>query len=92
VKISLSSEVERLIAEKLQTGRYRSADEVVREGLELLQEREKQAHPPASNHTGDLASAFEAIAKEIPNTEWEKLPADLSTNVDHYLYGGPKTS
>jgi len=92
MKISLSPEIERLITEKVQTGRYRSADEVVREGLELLQEREKQAHPIASNHSADLASAFEAIAKDVPHAEWEKLPADLSRNVDHYLYGGPKTS
>jgi putative addiction module CopG family antidote len=41
MKISRSSDVERLIAEQVRSGRYHSADEVVREGLELLQEREK---------------------------------------------------
>jgi putative addiction module CopG family antidote len=92
MKISLSPDVEQLIAEKLRSGRYRSADEVVREGLELLEDREKQTHPSASDNAGDLASAFEAIAKQVPNAEWEKLPEDLSRNLDHYLYGAPKSS
>jgi putative addiction module CopG family antidote len=91
MKISLSPEVERLIEEKLRTGHYRSADEIVREGLELLQERENQ-EPPPSNHTGDLTTAFKAITDGLPDAEWETVPADFSKNVDRYLYGGPKIS
>lgn len=30
------------------------------------------------------------IAEEVPQEEWEKLPSDLSYNLDHYLYGVPK--
>ena len=30
------------------------------------------------------------IAKQVPPEEWDKLPSDLSENVDHYLYGSPK--
>jgi len=30
------------------------------------------------------------LAREIPEKEWENLPADLSYNLDHYLYGAPK--
>ena len=90
MKISLSPEVERLIAEKLRTGRFRSADEIVREGLELLEERE-QTHPAGSNSPSNFVAAFEAIAKEVPSSEWTKLPSDFSKNLDHYLYGGPKT-
>jgi len=26
------------------------------------------------------------IAAEVPDSEWQKVPADLSKNVDHYLY------
>lgn len=32
----------------------------------------------------------EAIAAEVPDAEWEKLPTDLARNLDHYLYGTPK--
>ena len=31
------------------------------------------------------------IAKAVPDSEWARLPADLSKNVDHYLYGTKKT-
>jgi hypothetical protein len=30
------------------------------------------------------------LANEIPAEEWKKLPEDLTDNLDHYLYGGPK--
>ena len=32
----------------------------------------------------------EEISAQIPLEEWEKLPKDLSKNLDHYLYGAPK--
>lgn len=32
----------------------------------------------------------EEIRAQIPREDWEKLPKDLSKNVDHYLYGSPK--
>ena len=31
-----------------------------------------------------------AIRDGVPKSEWDKLPADLSENLDHYLYGAPK--
>ena len=92
MKVSLSPEVQRLIEEKVGTGRYRSADEVVREGLELLRRRDEGAMSRPSNHSGNLAGAFETIAKTVPDKDWENVPADLSKNLDHYLYGRPKTS
>jgi putative addiction module CopG family antidote len=92
MKISLSPEIERRIAEQVRSGRYRSADEVVSEGLELLQEREREAQRPPSNGTENLATLFEKIAKDVPAKDWETVPTDLSKNLDHYLYGGQKSS
>jgi len=92
MKISLSPDVERLIAERVKTGRYQSADEVVREGLELLREREGKAQRPAANDAADFAIVFESIARDVPDKEWEKVPVDLSKNLDRYLYNGHKTS
>jgi hypothetical protein len=40
----------------------------------------------------NLASLFTQIAKDVPENDWEQVPADLSTNLDHYLYGSKKTS
>jgi len=92
MKISLSPAVERLIAERVSTGRYHSADEVVREGLDLLQERENEAQRSPSNHAADFAAAFESIARDVPDADWESVPCDLSKNLDRYLYGSQKTS
>jgi hypothetical protein len=30
------------------------------------------------------------IAAKVRPEEWKKLPADLTENLDHYLYGTPK--
>jgi antitoxin ParD1/3/4 len=92
MKISLSPDVERLIAEKVSSGRYHSADEVVREGLVLLQEREKESGRSQSNRTADIATAFDNIARDVPHADWESVPADLSKQLDHYLNGSQKTS
>ncbi|MBU2550917.1 MAG: hypothetical protein KKB20_21075 [Proteobacteria bacterium] len=31
------------------------------------------------------------IGAQVPEKEWEKIPSDLSKEVDHYLYGTPRT-
>lgn len=30
------------------------------------------------------------IADQVPDEEWNKLPPDLSDQLDHYVYGTPK--
>ena len=37
-----------------------------------------------------IEDLLEALAREIPQEEWDKLPSDLNDNLDHYLYGVPK--
>ncbi|MGC2421010.1 MAG: type II toxin-antitoxin system ParD family antitoxin [Candidatus Acidiferrales bacterium] len=91
MNISLGPELEQLIAEKVRSGRYRSADEVVRQGLKLLQAKDAETHTVAVN-SEPLADIFARIASEVPDSEWAQVPADLSKNVDHYLYGTEKTS
>jgi antitoxin ParD1/3/4 len=92
IRISLSPDVERLIAEKISSGRYHSADELVLEALKLIQERETETQSSPSNRSLNLATAFENIAKDVPDSEWASVPSDLSANIDHYLYGVRKTS
>lgn len=91
-KSCLSAEVERLILEKVRSGRYVSADDVVREGLELLQEREDETQLSPSNGTADFADAFEGITESVPDEDWKSVPSDLAKNLDHYMYGAKKTS
>ena len=88
-------DVARLIEEQLNTGRYTSADEVLLAGLKLLQQRENDksengTRATPTDESDDLAVIFAEIAKDVPDSEWEKFPADFSQNIDHYLYGTPK--
>jgi antitoxin ParD1/3/4 len=41
MNISLTPELERLVDEKVRSGRYASASEVIREGLRLLEDQEE---------------------------------------------------
>jgi len=41
MNISLTPELERMVDDKVKTGRYASASEVIREGLRLLEEQEQ---------------------------------------------------
>jgi antitoxin ParD1/3/4 len=41
MNISLTPELERLVDERVKSGRYASASEVIREGLRLLEEQEQ---------------------------------------------------
>jgi hypothetical protein len=37
-----------------------------------------------------LLEALLAVSREVPESEFDRLPSDLSENLDHYLYGSPK--
>jgi len=37
-----------------------------------------------------IEDLLQDLAKEVPSEEWEKLPIDLTDNLDHYLYGVSK--
>ena len=64
----------------------------MREGLKLLEEREKETRRAPSNSTPNFMAALESIANDVPDADWGKVSVDLSKNLDHYLYGGQKTS
>jgi len=52
-------------------------------GLSLQKEGEETFDPSAPS----IEDVLMAISKQIPDEEWKKLPEDLSSNLDHYIYG-----
>ncbi len=38
-----------------------------------------------------LDDELERIWRDVPDSEWDKLPADLTDQLDHYLYGTLRT-
>jgi hypothetical protein len=56
--------------------------------VELVQDyaADEEAFDPNARPIWDVAAD---IAAQVPDSEWDKVPADLSKNVDHHLYGSP---
>lgn len=53
MNVSLTPQLEAMIRERVDSGRYASASEVVREGLRLLEERERREHLQALLAVGE---------------------------------------
>jgi Arc/MetJ-type ribon-helix-helix transcriptional regulator len=98
--IHLPPDIESSIQAAVHNGRYASLDDAMTEAASLLvqqlRQEQAQAKPPAANYA-DAASAdkpiWEVIEEEnqsIPPEVWDALPADLSEQHDHYIYGTPK--
>jgi antitoxin ParD1/3/4 len=57
MNVSLTAELELLVTDKVKTGMYQTASEVVREGLRLLKERDDRT----AQLRADIRAGFEAI-------------------------------
>lgn len=67
--------------------RVRAGDEVVIEHDARPVAVLRPAAPAQS-----IDQVFAAIAADVPDEDWARVPTDLSKNVDHYLYGTSKVS
>jgi hypothetical protein len=104
VEVMLTPELEAIVRHHMLHGAYRSPQSVLTKTLDALKEAEAMEHAvekktqeiPAASHANGAAPSdipiWEVFAAtdDIPDEEWEKLPTDLSTQHDHYLYGTPK--
>lgn len=89
----LNPKLQERIAAKVQSGEYRSADEVVEKSLDLLDRTGAVPRAPStSNHERPIWEVIEEISRSVPEKMWDEVPNDLSKNLDHYLYGAPKVS
>jgi len=68
--VSLTPELERRIAEKVESGLYTTASEVVREGLRLLFQQELQREERLARLRADIAEGVEELDRG------EGIPAD----------------
>ena len=59
MNVSLTPELERLVNEKVESGLYQTASEVVREALRLLKERDNARE----QLRGDVQVGFDALAR-----------------------------
>lgn len=72
-------------------------EEIAARASELRGHRLKVIVFPAVSVVGEgspteapIEAIIESLAAQVPDEEWDKLPADLSHNLDHYIYGSAK--
>ena len=58
---------------------------------EEMRANEKEESLEPGDGLGSILEIASAATKEVPEDEWDRVPDDLSINVDHYLYGSKKT-
>jgi Arc/MetJ-type ribon-helix-helix transcriptional regulator len=99
--IHLPESLERPILAAVHGGRYASLDDAMTEAASLLVQRlrqeQEQAQPAASQSQAvptdkPIWEVIEDENRSIPPEVWDSLPADLSEQHDHYIYGTPKRS
>ncbi len=56
-----------------------------------MRTNEKEESLETGDGLGSILEIASAATKEVPEGEWDRVPDDLSINVDHYLYGSRKT-
>lgn len=61
-------------------------------GTSVAPGREKYTEPAHSGNTKatPIEDILAKLADEVAPSEWDKLPVDLSANLDFYLYGQSK--
>ena len=57
----------------------------------MTQSDKTKAHD-ADDKYAPLMEKIRKFSESIPESELEKIPMDLSENLDYYLYGTPKKS
>jgi hypothetical protein len=56
-----------------------------------MRTNEKEESRETRDALDSILEIVSAATKEVPEDEWDRVPDDLSINVDHYLYGTKKT-
>jgi putative addiction module CopG family antidote len=94
--VHLPEDLERFVHDQVRDGHYGSEDDVISEALH----RFKQAQELASATPRQTAPAPTAPEpawkrvlenmKAVPDEVFDRIPADSSEQLDHYLYGSPR--
>jgi antitoxin ParD1/3/4 len=84
MNVSLTRELEKLVNQKVESGMYQTASEVIREGLRLLSERDKQMNPARNSLKQDVLAGFKAIEEgdyeEYDRKSLKKLANSIKSN------------
>lgn len=51
---------------------------------------QKGGEIPFDTNAPSIENVLRSLASEVPQIEWDRLPEDLTDNLDHFLYGTQK--
>ena len=91
MNVSLTPELERLVDEKVKSGLYQTASEVVREALRLLNTRDEQLERLRTSVQAGFEQIYRGKATEYRASDSRKLVADIKTRGRRRLSQQPKT-
>lgn len=72
---------------------WRIAEKDLTEFLEARMQPRPPHHftvVPYDAEAPPIEEVLAELAAEVPEEDWNRLPADLTDNLDHYLYGTPR--
>ena len=52
----------------------------------------KQGFVKGADVARPIEDVLADLAADVPAEEWDRLPTDLTENLDHYLYDAPKVA
>ena len=84
MNVSLTPELEKMVQGKVQTGRYNSASEVVREALRLMDERDTMKEMHKEELRKKIAAGLKSLA-EGKGIDGEEFFAQMNAELDEEI-------
>lgn len=91
MNVSLTPELEKFIANKVSSGRYQTASEVVREGLRLLEEHDRSKSSFMVSSMEELRAKLQEGIDSLDRGEYSKMGVEAIIAEGHkQMPGQPK--
>lgn len=84
MNVSLTPELEQMVQGKVQTGRYNSASEVVREALRLMDERDQMKEMHKEELRKKIAAGLKSL-EERKGIDGEEFFAQMNAELDEEI-------
>lgn len=81
MNVSLTPELDRYIEEKVKSGRYRSASEVVRESLRVMQQAEEERQARLAALRGEISRGLSELDRGL-GVDGEQVFAELLDQIE----------
>ncbi len=90
MRIHLPEELQLYVQTTVQSGRFASEEEAVTEAVRMLRQSEEVKRQSAVAGPEPAWRKVVELMKEVPDAVFDRIPADSSEQLDHYIYGSPR--